>query len=234
MASADNVSELRQKFLDKYSGNILDDTYDDADVKWVKRDDVFLGNVLACARTKGDIKKGVELLNEILLWRAKMGLSAMKESDLSAEVVALNGLNWHGTDKDGHRILQFRVKQQKKGHLVKESQRNIAYHMNQHYQANPGQQLVLLFDFCDAGVSNMDMDMSKFTISCGSMYFPKIAAYNLMFKMGTALEAIWKLLKVFLDAEQSKVTYFVKRSNIQDYIPQDQLLPHQMKEEKKK
>lgn len=54
-----------------------------------------------------------------------------------------------------------------------------------------------------------------------------------MFKMGVALETVWKIIKGWLDAEQSKKTYFVKRTNIQEYIDASELEPHMIKEEKK-
>ena len=46
--------------------------------------------------------------------------------------------------------------------------------------------------------------------------------------------AVWKIIKGWLDAEQAKKTYFVSRSNIQEYVDAAQLEPHMLKEEKKK
>ena len=60
-----------------------------------------------------------------------------------------------------------------------------------------------------------------------------IAGLSLMFKMGVAMEALWKIIKGWLDAEQSKKTYFVKRANIQEYIDESHLEPHMVREEKK-
>ena len=54
-----------------------------------------------------------------------------------------------------------------------------------------------------------------------------------MFKMGVALEAVWKIIKGWLDAEQSKKTYFVKRANIQEYIDAEQLEAHMIRDDSK-
>ena len=54
-----------------------------------------------------------------------------------------------------------------------------------------------------------------------------------MFKMGTALEAIWMIIKGWLDAEQSKKTYFVKGATIQTYIDASELEPHMRRDDKK-
>lgn len=56
-------------------GSILDDTYDERDVSWVKEDDGLLKSVLDCFRASGDVKKGCDTLNEILLFRAKFKLN---------------------------------------------------------------------------------------------------------------------------------------------------------------
>lgn len=68
---------LREKFccLSLMIGSILDDTYDERDVEWVKKSDAFVENVLKAHKCKGDIKKAADLMNEILLFRAKYNLN---------------------------------------------------------------------------------------------------------------------------------------------------------------
>ena len=79
---------------------------------------------------KGDIKKGADLLNEILMFRAKMKLngsiyhlkgnifpgsqfipgnfvSGMKESDLNAELREKGGVYFKGVDKQGRPIREL-------------------------------------------------------------------------------------------------------------------------------
>ena len=51
--------------------------------------------------------------------------------------------------------VHMKVARSKRGHLVKEGQEYIAYHMFQHYKQHPGVPIVILFDFIDAGVSNL-------------------------------------------------------------------------------
>lgn len=226
------VKEVREKFLSKYNGNILDDTYDERDVEWVKKNDTIIRCSLAAYKSSGDVIKAVDLLNEMLLFRAKFKLNDVKLSDLDAEIVSLGGVFFHGKDKNGHKVLHFRVSKQKSGYKIKEGKLFIAYHLNKHFIESPEDQIVPLFDMSDAGVSNMDMDTSKFIIACLGVYFPNIGAYSIMFKMGFALEAIWTIIKGFLDPDQSKRTFFASRKNIQEYIASDQLLPHMIKTDK--
>merc|ERR1712150_388565 len=201
------VDATRKKFLSKYDGNILDDTYDERDVDWVNESDAFIRSVLGNHKVAGNVEKAVDSLNDILLFRAKWEINNLTEDKLHPELIQKNGVYFHGTDHKGLKILQFRVCKQKKGHLVKEGKQLILYHMNKHYRENPDQQIVTLYDFIDAGVGNMDLDISKFIIQILSDYFPS------------------------MDAEQSKNTLFVKRSTIDKYLDKSMLLPHQQKEE---
>jgi len=228
------ISQVRERFLKKYNGNILDDTYDERDVTWIKTSDALIRNALRAFRTNGDVEKSVDLLNEVLLFRAKYKLNDLKESDLNPELRALNGIFFHGKDKDGHPVLHFQGCKQKRGQLLEETRQYIAFKFNEHYMATPEQEIVALFDMTDAGVANLDLDTSKFVIACASTYFPRVSSYVLMFRMGVALEAVWMIIKQWLDADQAKNTHFCKRKDIQKYIEKDQLLPHMLKDEKPK
>jgi GH25 family lysozyme M1 (1,4-beta-N-acetylmuramidase) len=57
------------------AGSILDDTYDERDVERVKTDDVFVKAVLDAYQSKGDVDKAVNMLNDVLLFRAKMKIN---------------------------------------------------------------------------------------------------------------------------------------------------------------
>ena len=59
------------------TGNIIDDTYDERDVDWVKKDDSFMRAVLASFNCKGDVAKGVDMLNGVLTFRANMKINGM-------------------------------------------------------------------------------------------------------------------------------------------------------------
>ncbi|ELT89951.1 hypothetical protein CAPTEDRAFT_223029 [Capitella teleta] len=229
---ADKIKELRACFLEKYSGSIIDDTYDDRDVKWVKKSDALLQNVLDAHKCKGDVKKGADMLNEILMFRIKYNLNDLKEEELHPELIQKKPMTWMGVDKEGRKIMHIRVSSSKKGHLIEESKKGFAFHMNEVYFEHPEQKIVLLFDFTDAGVSNMDLDLSKHIVACGNTYFPGVAGLSLNFKMSLPLEAVYKVIASWFDPNQAKITRMVTKSNIQEYINKDQLLPHMIKEAK--
>lgn len=47
------------------------------------------------------------------------------------------------------------MKTQKKGHLLEETEKYFVIMMEQQFRINPEKQIVVLFDFTDAGASNM-------------------------------------------------------------------------------
>ena len=51
--------------------------------------------------------------------------------------------------------------------------------------------------------------------------------------MVALFSAVYKIISSWFDPQQSKITRMVTRSNIQEYINKDQLLPYMIKEEKK-
>lgn len=71
------------------SGSILDDTYDERDVEYVKTNDGFMRSVLGSFRCKNDVAKGVDMLNDILLFRARMKLNGMQKIKIiNAKIVS--------------------------------------------------------------------------------------------------------------------------------------------------
>jgi len=226
------VPQLRKRFLSKYEGSILDDTFDARDVKRVKEDDAYLRCFLRSPKTQGDVEKTADILNTALEWRAKVKMTDCTEADLHPDIKAKNFISYKGVDLEDHKILMVRVKTQKKGVLLDEQQKCLVYNLEQHFRVSPEKQITILFDFTDAGVSNLDMDFSKFIVTATAVYFPNIVARYLMFKMGTALEAVYKIIQSWMEPDQKKRTFFVKRSNIQEYVHVGQLEPHMIKETK--
>jgi hypothetical protein len=52
-------------------------------------------------------------------------------------------------------IVSFRVARHKKGQQVAEMKKFIAWYFEEHHKAAPGARIVLIFDFTNAGITNM-------------------------------------------------------------------------------
>jgi len=224
------VPQLRKRFLTKYDGSILDDTFDARDVKRVQTDDAYLRCYLRSPKAEGDIEKAADVLNMALEWRAKWKMNDCTEADIHPDVRAKKGIYYNGVDLEGHKILIVRVKTQKKGVLVEEGKKFFAFNLEQQFRTAPENQITIIFDFTDAGVTNMDMEISKFMVTATSVYFPNLIAHNLMFKMGLPLETLFKIIQSWMEPRQKKLTAFVKRSNIQQFVHSSQLEPQMVRD----
>jgi len=225
------VPEVRQKFLKKYDGSVLDDTYDERDVEWVTEDDRLIKTVIGSFKAKGDVNKAVDLLNDMLLFRAKWEVNDLTKDNIHDYYSESGAMFYQGHDKAGRPILNIVVKSGKRGHLIEDSKKWVAYNLNLQYRKDPSQPITLLYDFLGAGVSNWDIESSKFFAKALNTYFPNVMGCALFFKMSKPLEVVWKTISPFVDEHQSKNTHFCKRSNIQKYVEIDQLLPHMVKDE---
>lgn len=77
-------------------------------------------------------------------------------------------------------LVIVRVKTQKNGVLVEEGKKYFAWALEQQFRMMPENQITIIFDFTDAGVSNMDMEVSKFMVTATSIYYPNLIGTLLM------------------------------------------------------
>lgn len=221
------VGELRERFFKEYAESTENGSYDERDVERVRSSDPYL----ACfIRTfygvNGDLTKPVEMIDTVLKFRKEIKLNDLKPESFPEELQNRKSLYWHGEDKENRKILHFRVSQHQKGKLVQEMKNYIAMFLEEYHQANLGVRMVLIFDFTNAGILNMDLDVVRYIITCLSTYFPGILAYILLFEMPWLLSSVWKVIRSWLTEEQKKKILLVKKSEIQTHISSDQLLPH--------
>ncbi|CAG2166688.1 unnamed protein product [Oppiella nova] len=82
--------------------------------------------------------------------------------------------------------------------------------------------LTLLLDCKDSGVKNADMDFMKFAHRVLNDYYPGLVNAGLIYKLPKVMEAIYKLVKSWLNEEQEKFCYLITRKTIGEYAsPQD-------------
>ncbi|KAK2157132.1 hypothetical protein LSH36_197g01032 [Paralvinella palmiformis] len=126
----------------------------------------------------------------------------LKDDSFPAELKEREFLFWKGVNNKGEKILQFKVLKHKKGALVEEVKRYIAYVLDCHQKASPGIRMVLIFNFNGAGVTNM--------IACLSLYL-------------TGCETFWKIIQSWLSDDQKKKIIMVKKKEITKYINEGEL-----------
>ena len=83
--------------------------------------------------------------------------------------------------------MHFKVGRNKKGHLVEEGCQLISYYINQHYMRDPEAKVVFIFDFTDAGVSNLVSRGTSMLVVGGSNRLNSMNERHLLLNMSHIL-----------------------------------------------
>mgnify|MGYP003729754047 CR=1 FL=1 len=116
-----------------------------------------------------------------------------------------------------------------------------------------GDQITIFFDMTETGLSNMDMEFSKYLISLNKLYYPSFLNYILIFEMPWVLNGKWdrcsiirdfsswfvlisdrfecfsaafKIIKSWLPARAVQKIKFINKSSIKEYVSPYKMLPH--------
>lgn len=76
----------------------------------------------------------------------------------------------------------------------------------------------------DAGLSNMDMDLTKYLIGLFKDYYPNFLNYIIILEMPWVLNAAFKIIKSWLPAKAIPKIKFVNKSSLKEFVdPADAL-----------
>ncbi|XP_074651496.1 motile sperm domain-containing protein 2-like isoform X2 [Tubulanus polymorphus] len=221
----DKYDELRTLFQEKYADKITQGAYDERDINRLNTNDSYAGCFINALRT--DVEEAAKIVNGSFSWRKEIGVNDLNENSFPQEAHEKGAIYYHNHDKDGNDILYFRIKDHKKdSSTLLLLQKYVAFMLERYFQANIGKRIVVLFDMAEAGLTNMDLDLVKYIITCFTSYYPSFLAYILIYDMPWVLNTAWKIIKAWLSEEAKKKVIFVKKNEIQEYIDRDQLWEH--------
>ncbi|KAK2189078.1 hypothetical protein NP493_115g04011 [Ridgeia piscesae] len=195
-------------------------------MEMVQSNDKFLECFLHTCPTLEEVTQDMDLTLKL---RKEYTLNDLTMDSFPKEMLERKIIYWHGKNKDGHKIMYFKVAHHKKGTYVEELKKYMAYFLEQHFQEHMGERIAVIFDFSGAGLLNMDLDVTRFIISALSTYFPSTTAYILLFEMPMLLSAVWRIIRSWLSEAQKKKIFQVNKGSIQQYIAADQLEDHMVK-----
>jgi len=230
---ATKVPELRQLFKTKYADEIRGGEYDLRDLARLENDDAYARCFLRCLLSKGDVGKSVPLIDECFKFRKEFQINDLSEASFPREMIEKRAIYYKGKDKDGHPIVYLRTKENaaENPEHQKLMKKYIAYTFEQHHKKSPEEMIVCLIDMSGAGLSNMNLDISKFILHCFSTYFPAILAYMINYEMPFLLNAVWTLITPFLNSDQKKKLILAGKKDIGKYINDEHLWDHMKKKE---
>ena len=70
----------------------------------------------------------------------------------------------------------------------------------------------------DAGLSNMDMELTKYLIGLFKDYYPNYLNYIIILEMPWVLNAAFKIIKSWLPAKAIPKIKFVNKSSLKDFV----------------
>lgn len=95
------------------------------------------------------------------------------------------GLMFHrGVDCDGKRILIFKTKLYTRGDFnVENMKKNLIYYVERMYRETDMEQITAFFDMEGSGMSNMDLDYTRYIINLFKYYYPNSLNYILVYEL---------------------------------------------------
>lgn len=86
------------------------------------------------------------------------------------------------------------------------------------------EQITILFDMEDTGMSNMDLDYTRYIINLFKLYYPNSLNHILIYELPWVLTATFKIIKGLLPPKAVAALHFVNKKNLKEFISPDQQL----------
>ncbi|XP_025085499.1 motile sperm domain-containing protein 2-like isoform X2 [Pomacea canaliculata] len=218
------IKYVREKFEKKYAEHVAGGLYDQRDIDRFRTDDVFVRTYI---RGPTRLDEGVDLVHESFRFRKEMEVNDIKATDFEQLIWDRKAVFVHNHDRTGHKILFIRIKEHKRdASLLPSAKRFYLFWLERAFQEAPLERIVSIFDMTECGVSNLDMELTRFVLNCYKFYYPTILEKLLIYEMPWVFNAAWRIIKTWLSAEAISKIKFVTKLDIQDYIAADQLPEH--------
>jgi hypothetical protein len=92
------------------------------------------------------------------------------------------------------------------------------------YRENNDDLLTIIFDQAGCGLSNVDMDFTKYIITIFKYYYPNSLNWILVYEMPWILNATFQIIKKLLPAKAVERLRFVTAKTLKDYVDVDNQL----------
>uniref|UniRef100_A0A8C5AVL7 Motile sperm domain containing 2 n=1 Tax=Gadus morhua TaxID=8049 RepID=A0A8C5AVL7_GADMO len=222
--TACRVEETRERFRTELLQD-SPDKYDSRDVDRLLKDDALVDSYLTWRHFV--IDDALKMIDESFQWRKELGLNDLTESSIPRWMFDTGAVFLHGYDKEGNKLFWFKVKLHVKDtKTVVDKKKYVAFWLERYAVREPGMQLTVVFDMCESGLGNIDMDFVKYIINCFKIYYPKFLSKMIIVDMPWIMNAAWKIVKTWLGPEAVSKLKFSSRSEVQTFIDPEYLPLH--------
>lgn len=208
------VETLRKRFLEDVEKN--PNLYHKIDIERVKTEEWQVRRFLE--EFNGDIDKAYELLIKAMRWKKEFGIHERDDQHFPKELWELTCADVCGRDRKGRYIQLEVIRNQthwKELHLI---DRQFLVHNLERLDRMSGETgFVLLMDINGAGVSNVNMDLTKFKMQVIELY-PQALKQMFVVDMPWLLSPIMKAIVSLMSPKLKEILIYVKRNQLTEHI----------------
>ncbi|CAN8029683.1 unnamed protein product [Ixodes persulcatus] len=213
----DQIKELRQHFLDT----------------WNEEDgECFVGSDRCCRGYKSDSRSYDIWLDSKLNGRTKIShfvfvfslpFAEIKEESIPKAFFEQKAIYPYNKDKLGCYVLVLQNKNYTKNMADAIQVKQVfLYFLEKLYNEHGAKKVTMLLDCTDAGLSNLDIDFTKFIFNVFLKRYPMGLGYVIVYDMPWLFNAAWKVIRGWMMPEAAERVKMVNKSQITDFIdPKD-------------
>ncbi|EAA11055.4 motile sperm domain-containing protein 2-like [Anopheles arabiensis] len=219
------VAELRQLFkekLERDAAKVPAGGFHEHDMRWVFEGDGWLTKFLE--NNDLNMKESLKQLWETLEWRKSSGINEIREDNIRMEYINDGLMYPRGRDVDGKTVFIFRSKLYVRGtRNLDDLKKCFLYWIERIIREANDDLVTIVFDLTDAGLSNVDMDYTKYIINTFKNYYPCSLNYILIYDLPWILNATFQIIKKLLPAKAVDRLRNISSKNIREYIDDDNM-----------
>lgn len=213
------IIELREIFfekLEKESPSNETGGFHRDDITRIKTRDDWLKRFIE--HNEGNVQESLSMLWSTCEWRQKVNANELNEDNVNRDYLESGVCYSYGKDKDGKTLFIIKSKlHTKNARDFKELQKCIIYWFER-LEREGNDQISLFFDMCDAGLSNMDMDFTKYLINLFKLYYPNFLNYIILLDMPWVLNAALKIIKSWLPPKAIPKIKQVNKTSLKEFV----------------
>jgi len=224
--TSEEISQLREKALAALAA-LGQDNILSADIAKLTRSDKYVSRFFMHVfdLPGSQIDEASNMILETFKWRKKFGVDGISADTTNQSFFEKGTVYSHNRDKDGKKLLVFVVGRHTKGsEKMEDMKKFFVYYLERLEREELEDEITIVFDCRNAGLKNMDMEFMQFIIGMLKDYYPWMVNYILVFEMPWVLNAAWKVIKAWLPAAAVKKIKFLTKSNMGEYITDDNRL----------
>ncbi|XP_058829767.1 motile sperm domain-containing protein 2-like isoform X2 [Topomyia yanbarensis] len=171
------------------------------------------------------MKESLKQLWETCIWRKTANINEICEENIRMDYLHEGMMFPRGKDIDGKTLFIYRSRLYTRGSRnLDDMKRLFLYWLERLIREARDDYITFMFELTNAGVSNVDMDYTRYIITTLKNYYPYSLNYILVYDLPWILNATFHIIKKLLPAKAVDRLKNINNKSIREYIEEDSLL----------